>query len=122
MVANTPASRKAKGRKFQQYVRDCLLEAFQQLEEDDIKSTGMGQAGEDLQLSPAARRHIPYSFECKNQETVSLWSWWGQAKANAKTHNAALVIKSNHKDPVVVLEYEHFVAIIKELDELRGKK
>ena len=61
------ASKKAKGRKLQDFVRDTLLTCFDSLEEDDIKSAIMGESGEDIKLSPAARRAIPYSFECKNQ-------------------------------------------------------
>ena len=44
---------KAKGRLGQQEVRDKLLETFPDLEPDDIKSTVMGDSGEDIQLSPA---------------------------------------------------------------------
>lgn len=121
MTANTAASRKAKGRKHQQWVRDLLLEAFPHLEADDCRSTGMGQSGEDLQLSPAARKAIPYSFECKAQETVSLWSWWEQANVNTKEGiQPALVIKSSRKKPVVVLDAEHFIEMIKELHQLRS--
>ncbi len=50
---------KAKGRLGQQEVRDKLLETFPDLEPDDIKSTVMGDSGEDIQLSPAARKIIP---------------------------------------------------------------
>ena len=61
------ASKKAKGRKLQDFVRDKLRGLFNNLEEDDIKSAIMGESGEDIKLSPAARKLIPYSFECKNQ-------------------------------------------------------
>ena len=46
-------SAKAKGRNGQQEVRDRLLETFPEFELDDIKSTTMGDTGEDIQLSPA---------------------------------------------------------------------
>ena len=42
---------KNKGKRLQNSVRDILLETFTQLEEDDIKSTTMGESGEDIQLS-----------------------------------------------------------------------
>ena len=57
-------SAKNKGKRLQNSVRDILLETFTQLEEDDIKSTTMGESGEDIQLSPAARKLIPYAIEC----------------------------------------------------------
>ena len=60
-----PSSSKAKGRRLQQAVRDGILEAFPALEPDDVKSTSMGAGGEDVQLSPAARKLFPYQIECK---------------------------------------------------------
>ena len=66
-------SAKNKGKRLQNSVRDILLETFTQLEEDDIKSTTMGESGEDIQLSPAARKLIPYAIECKNQEKINIW-------------------------------------------------
>jgi len=60
----TPQSAKQKGRLLQQWVRDKLLEYAPELEPDDIKSTSMGAGGEDVQLSPAARKMYPYQIEC----------------------------------------------------------
>ena len=66
-------SAKAKGRRLQNKIRDLLLEEFKELEPDDIRTAIMGETGEDIKLSPAARRKIPYSFECKNQEKLNIW-------------------------------------------------
>jgi len=104
-VANTPASRKAKGRRFQQWVRDALLEAAIWLEEDDIRSTSMGASGEDLLLSPAARRIFPLSIECKNVERLNIWSALEQAEAHAKVYKAtpALFFKRNRSEAYVAV-------------------
>ena len=56
-------SSKAKGRRLQNALRDILRKVFPSLEEDDIKSQTMGMCGEDIVLSPAAKRLIPFSFE-----------------------------------------------------------
>lgn len=53
------SSAKAKGRRHQQWVRDKIYETFPVLEDGDVRSTSMGAGGEDLQLSPAARRLFP---------------------------------------------------------------
>ena len=53
---------KAKGRLGQNEIRDKILETFPELEPDDVKSTTMGDSGEDIQLSPAARRRIPITI------------------------------------------------------------
>ena len=52
-------SAKAKGRRLQNKIRDLLLEEFKELEPDDIRTAIMGETGEDIKLSPAARRKIP---------------------------------------------------------------
>ena len=54
MTANTPASRKAKGRRLQQAVRQDLIDCLG-IDPGDILSTAMGQSGCDIYLSPAAR-------------------------------------------------------------------
>ena len=77
-------SAKNKGKRLQNSVRDILLETFTQLEEDDIKSTTMGESGEDIQLSPAARKLIPYAIECKNQEKINIWESLKQAESNSE--------------------------------------
>ena len=39
----------------------------------------MGESGEDIK-SPSARKEIPYSFECKNQESINIWKSLEQLK------------------------------------------
>ena len=63
MTANTPASRKAKGRRLQQAVRQDLVDRLG-IAPGDILSTAMGQSGCDLYLSPAARTIFPFGVEC----------------------------------------------------------
>ena len=115
-------SGKAKGRKLQNLVRDRLIEIFvtnwtklPKLEEDDIKSQTMGMTGEDIVLSPKARKLIPYSFECKNVERLQFWSTVDQAESNIKEDTVpAIVIKKNRKEPYVAVPLEHFLKLIGE--------
>ena len=88
-------SAKNKGKRLQNTVRDVLLETFDTLEPDDIKSAIMGDSGEDIQLSPAARKLIPYSIECKNQEAVNVWKSYEQAAENSGKYEPVVVIKRN---------------------------
>ena len=90
-------SNKAKGRKLQNMVRDILRLSFPSLEEDDIKSQTMGMTGEDIVLSPAARKKIPYSFECKNVERLQFWSAVEQAESNCNKNIPAIIIKKIEK-------------------------
>ena len=107
-------SAKAKGRKLQQHVRDLILETFTDLEPDDVRSTSMGAGGEDLQLSPAARKKFPYSVECKNVEKLSVWNAYEQAQANCGKHEPLLVMKKNRKKPLVVLDLDAFISLLKD--------
>ena len=77
---------KAKGRLGQQEVRDKLLESFPDLEPDDIKSTVMGDSGEDIQLSPAARKIIPLTIEVKRRKNnlKTVYDYMEQASSHAK--------------------------------------
>ena len=110
----SPKYSKAKGRKLQNLVRDRLRVAFPSLEEDDVKSQTMGMPGEDIVLSPAARKQIPYSFECKNVERLQFWSAVEQAEANCKEGiDAVVVIKKNRKQPYIAVSFEVFLELIK---------
>ena len=107
-------SAKNKGKRLQNSVRDILLETFkEQLEPDDIKSTTMGESGEDIQLSPAARKLIPYAFECKNHEKLNIWGALEQAESNSEKGKPVLVFKRNRSKTYAVLEIKDFIELIK---------
>ena len=62
----TTRSRKAKGRRLQNWVRDSLRGLFLALTDDDIKVAIMGDRGADVKLSKKAKKVFPYDIECKN--------------------------------------------------------
>jgi len=115
-------SAKAKGRRLQNYVRDVLREAFPMLEEDDIKSQTMGMCGEDIVMSPLAKRKIGYSFECKNKERLDLWKSLDQAEENCEDRTPVLVFKRNHTKTYVAFDIECFIDLIKVDDETIRKQ
>lgn len=104
---------KAKGRRLQNLVRDKLREAVSNLENDDIKSQTMGMTGEDIVLSPAAKKLIPYSFECKNVEKLNIWSALEQTSKNCEDRIPALVFTRNYTPTYVALPFEHLIELIK---------
>ena len=106
-------SAKSKGRRLQNKIKEILLEAFTELEPDDIKSAIMGDSGEDIQLSPAARKLIPYSIECKNQEKLNIWGALEQAEKNSGDSKPVLIFKRNRSKTYAVLEIEDFIDLIK---------
>ncbi len=113
MTANTPASRKAKGRRMQQAVRQDLIEHLG-IDPGDILSTAMGQSGCDLYLSPAARARFPFGVECKAQEAIALPAWWKQCEANASKVGLVplLVFKRNREEPLAVLRWTDLLDLL----------
>ena len=90
-----------------------LLELYPHLTRDDVRSTSMGAAGEDVQLSAAARLCIPFSFEAKNQERVSVWNAIEQARTNSPADaTSVVVLKKNNEKPHVLLSWAAFKKLI----------
>ncbi len=109
-----PRSAKNKGKRLQNKVRDIILEKFDKLEPDDVRSITMGDSGEDILLSPAARRLFPFSVECKAQESLSIWSALEQAESNAGKHIPLLVFKRNRSKTYAVLEFDKLLELLDE--------
>ena len=108
-----PRSAKNKGKRLQNKIRDLILEKFNsKLEPDDVKVAIMGESGEDIKLSPAARKLIPYSFECKNQEKLNIWSSLEQAEENSGDYSPILIFKRNRSKTYVTIELEEFIKLI----------
>ena len=108
------SSKKAKGRRFQQWVRDKLIEELD-IHPEDIESRSMGAGGEDLIMARAAREKFPYSIECKNQEKINIWESYKQACDNSKDYEPILFIKRNNHKPLVILDAEYFMSTYKKI-------
>ena len=106
------SSAKAKGRRLQQKFMQLLIEKLD-IDPEDIESRSMGAGGEDLIMSKAARNKFPYSIECKNQEKLNIWSAWDQANGNKGLYEPLVVIKKNGIRPLVVLDAENFLDMIR---------
>lgn len=113
------ASKKAKGRSLQywiaQKVSDLLGVEFKQ--SDDlcpVHSREMGQSGSDIYIrDKVLADKFPYDIECKNTETISLYSYIDQAKANTKEGRQWLVVhKKNRSKPIVIMDADHFFEMI----------
>ena len=104
-----PRSSKAKGRRLQNFVRDMLKEIYTELHPDDIKSQTMGMTGEDIILTPAARKLCSFSFECKNVERLQMWQAIAQCESNRPDGtDPAIVFKKNGKEPYVAIPFRVF--------------
>lgn len=112
----TPQSAKAKGRKLQQFVRDMILEYFPKLAKEDVRSTGMGQQGADIQFSKFAQDALGIAVECKSYERIHVYQWYWQAMDHAKESDLmpVVVIKQNNALPLAVVDLEDFMALLRD--------
>ena len=108
------SSRKAKGRRLQNWVRDTLLSIFTSLDDNDLSWAIMGDTGEDIKLSKNAKKLIPYSFECKNKETFKgIYDIISQAQNNSKVTDVPVaIIKMNKFQPLAIVDATHFLQLI----------
>tara|TARA_R100001509_G_scaffold159282_1_gene125518 strand:- start:935 stop:1270 length:336 start_codon:yes stop_codon:yes gene_type:complete len=109
-----PRSAKNKGKRLQNKVRDLILEKFNSLESDDVRSITMGESGEDILLSPAARKLFPFSVECKNQEKLNIWKSLEQSETNSGKHTPIVIFKRNRTKTYVALEFEKLLELLNE--------
>jgi hypothetical protein len=110
-----PRSAKNKGKRLQNKIRDLILEKFNNiLELDDVRSITMGDSGEDILLSPVARRVFPFSVECKNQEKLNIWEALDQAEGNSGKHTPLVIFKRNRSKTYAVLEFKELLKLLNE--------
>ena len=106
-------SAKAKGRRLQQWVRERLIEGLD-IHPEDIESRPMGSGGEDLIMARAAREKFPFSIECKNQESLNIWSAIEQAENNSGNHIPLVIFKRNRSKTYAVLEFDKLLKLLDE--------
>ena len=124
MIKNAKEShlRKAKGEKLQ---KEIVAELKKQSPNhaDNIKSTPMSAHGEDIQMTDAARKDIPFSFEAKYKEKgfSNVYSAYEQCQsqtANLATteyiYSVAVVQQKGH-DPLVVMSADDLFRLMPKL-------
>ena len=107
------SSRKAKATKLQNIIRSKILKAFPHLKKRDVDTAKEGQSGPDIILSRIAKKLCPYQFEIKSQNRMrTMWKWYKQASKNTKL-NPVVLAKCNSRDPLVLIDMDHFFDLIK---------
>jgi hypothetical protein len=105
-------SAKNKGSRLQKMVAKELRQIYH-LPDEDVKSAIMGENGVDIKLSFDAKQKIPFDFECKNVERISIWKAIEQAKDNAEEGRIpTVVMKRNNWEPYVVISWKHFKELL----------
>jgi hypothetical protein len=101
----------------QQEVREAILTKFPTLQPDDCRSTSSGAQGEDVQLSPAARKLLPIQIECKRvKSAIGIYKWYGQAKAHGP-HEPVVFMRADREIPLVILSVDAYLELLKKASE-----
>lgn len=126
-----PKSAKAKGRKWQQVVRDEFRTVAEisnlGLKPEDIESRSMGQAGSDIIFSPAAKLEFDYDVECKAQERLDVSKAFEQAANRVYNNRENDIVLStpllfhtkNRGRQLVTLEMSEFFDLLIAIKDLR---
>ena len=123
MVLTTTRSRKAKGARLQNWIRDKISEVtgIRAGKDELIASRPMGQSGTDIILIGEAAKKFPFSVEAKNQENFSLAKWVEQARANQKEGTDWLLIMGKNRfKPIVCMDADAFFKLHKEYLDAKG--
>tara|TARA_A100001391_G_scaffold8993_1_gene5738 strand:+ start:5380 stop:5709 length:330 start_codon:yes stop_codon:yes gene_type:complete len=104
-------SRKAKGRRLQNQVRETLIERLD-IHPEDIKTAVMGESGEDIIMARQARERFPFSVECKAHERLNIWEAIKQAEDNSGDHTPIVIFKRNRSKTYVTIELDNFLDLI----------
>jgi len=113
-----PNSRKAKGRRFQNWVAKNFssVSGIPWGMDKDIQGREMGQSGVDIKFYGLARKLFPFSVECKAQETFALPQWIKQAKSSLIKGTAwVLFMKQNRQEPLVLMEAKEFFKLLERI-------
>ena len=76
----------------------------------------MGVTGEDIQLSPAARKVFPYQVEAKNKATSQVHTYYDQAKTHGK-YEPLVVVKKDRDIPLAIISLDHFLQLVKQKEK-----
>ena len=104
-------SRKAKGRRLQNWVRDSLRGLFLTLTDDDVGVAIMGETGSDIKLSKTAKKLFPYDIECKNTEGwKKVYDAYDQADGHGDDR-PLVFIKMNRRTPLAIVDAKFFLKL-----------
>jgi hypothetical protein len=111
-VTISTRSAKSKGVRLQNLTRDRLRADYPDLDPDDIKGAIMGSTGEDLVLSPAAKKRIGISVECKARAAIAVGRWYEQAQKNSQGREPVVIMKEDRHKPLVLVDADHYFDLL----------
>ena len=108
------SSCKQKGRRCCQETKDLMHKHSPVLEQGDIYVTSSGETGEDLKLSPAARKVYPIVVECKNVEKLNVFAAMEQCEGHKRDTQwePALFFKKNRTKLYACIDAEYLIRLL----------
>lgn len=79
-----------------------------------IKASRMPLSGAMTHFKSDIYAAIPWSIECKHQETISFWKWWEQAQRDAGMKEPLLLFRSNHRPGIALMKMETWANLVAE--------
>jgi hypothetical protein len=116
MVANTTASKKAKGTRLEQQVA-----AMYRHYDIDPRATRMPMSGAMSHFKGDIWKPNDYEYldECKNTEKVKLWEFWEQATGQTDAPRIPILhISGNYRPILTVMSAETYFNLRKEIRDL----
>ena len=78
----------------------------------------MGAGGEDILFSQEVGDQLGISVECKSRESMTVYSFYSQAKDNCpEGREPVVIVKQNHSKPLAVIDAEYYIKLLKGTDE-----
>lgn len=113
--ANTAKSRRQKGKNLENWLASELRRT-----KADEKARAMPGSGSFTHFKSDIYTKLPYSFECKSQETTKVWEWYVQAQSQAGNMEAPVVVfKRNYSQPMALLSASDFINMVAEIEDLK---
>lgn len=110
-MANT-RSNKNKGALGQKEVMKMIYDHVEGLEEGDLVSNPMGNPGEDIWMSPAARKKFPYQVEVKRKKRIGACRYMEQASEHGH-HTPLAFFREDRKPWFVMMHVGEFFELLK---------
>lgn len=108
MTANTPATRRAKGKKFETQIAK------------DLRSSGLDKSARRMPCSGALAdlkadimTSLPIHIEAKRQESWNVDNFYRQANDGKKQHEMPVVVmKKSHEEAMAMLSWRDFIYLM----------
>jgi Holliday junction resolvase len=105
IMASRGSGAKQKGSRAERRVAEALRRV-------DPNASRMPLSGADSHLKGDVRTDLPYCFEVKCQERVSLWKFWEQAVEQAHYASPVLCITANYRPLIAVVSMDTLVHLL----------